>query len=296
MDFPQQFISASQEYADYGHPVPAPYIRKKFTLLAEPQSAELLITGLGFYRVFLNGTELTKSILAPYISNPDDIIYYDRYDALPYLAKGENCIGVILGNGMQNAYGGFVWDFDKARWRSAPMTALRMDMELADGGRVSIESDTSFLTHPSPLLEEELRSGECYDARLRIDDWCSPSSPEDGWKPVVKATPPRGSMRLCKASPIRIYEKRRAVSILPYEEGYLYDFGIDAAGVCELKISGRRGQKVQISYAEWYHDGVLEKKNLMFPEYPSPYTANVQNSCYICRGDKEESYMPFFTY
>lgn len=296
MNFPQQFISASQEYADYGHQVPAPYIRKKFTLQAEPQSAELLITGLGFYRVFLNGTELTKSILAPYISNPDDIIYYDRYDALPYLAKGENCIGVILGNGMQNAYGGFVWDFDKAGWRSAPMTALRMDMELADGGRVSIESDTSFLTHPSPLLEDELRTGECYDARLSIDDWCSPSSPEDGWRPVVKVTPTRGSLRLCQASPIRTYEKRRAVSIIPYEEGYLYDFGIDTAGVCELKISGRRGQKVQISYAEWYHDGVLEKKNLMFPEYPSPHTADVQNSCYICRGDKEESYMPFFTY
>ena len=48
MDFPQQFISASQEYADYGHPVPAPYIRKKFTLLAEPQSAELLITAWVF--------------------------------------------------------------------------------------------------------------------------------------------------------------------------------------------------------------------------------------------------------
>lgn len=120
MNFPQQFISASTDYADFDHQVPAPYIRKKFTLDAAPRTAELLITGLGFYQVFINGTEITKSILAPYISNPDDVIYYDRYDTLPYLTRGDNVIGIILGNGMQNAYGGFVWDFDKARWRSAP--------------------------------------------------------------------------------------------------------------------------------------------------------------------------------
>lgn len=133
MNFPQQFISASTDYADFDHQVPAPYIRKKFTLDAAPRTAELLITGLGFYQVFINGTEITKSILAPYISNPDDVIYYDRYDTLPYLTRGDNVIGIILGNGMQNAYGGFVWDFDKARWRSAPMTALRMDMTLDNG-------------------------------------------------------------------------------------------------------------------------------------------------------------------
>lgn len=296
MNFPQQFISASQEYADFGHQVPAPYIRKKFTLKSAPQKAELLITGLGFYRVFLNNTEITKSILAPYISNPDDIIYYDRYDILPFVSQGDNVIGIILGNGMQNAYGGFVWDFDKARWRSAPMTALRMDMVLEDGETFTLESDAAFRAHPSPLLENELRSGECYDARLHIKDWCSPSYSDEAWKPVIRVTPPRGKMRLCQASPIKTYEKRKAVTIIPYEEGYLYDFGVDAAGICELKITGRPGQRIEISYGEWFHDGILEKKNLMFPEYDSPYTAKVQDSCYLCRGEGEETYLPSFTY
>lgn len=307
MNFPCQFISAGEDFADFNHQVPAPYIRKEFMLSDIPESAELLITGLGFYRVFINGTELTKCILAPYISNPDDIIYYDRYDALPYLTEGSNVIGIILGNGMQNAYGGFVWAFDKARWRGAPMTALRLDILLNDGAHIIVESDTTFRTHPSPLLEDELRCGECYDARLGIDNWCSPacSSVEDGpasafreedWKPVIRVTPPRGEMRLCKASPIKVYERRRAVSIIPYGDGYLYDFGVDAAGICELRIMGTPGQEIRISYAEWYHDGILEKKNLMFPEYDFPYTDRVQDSCYICRGGGEETYMPSFTY
>ncbi len=89
MNFPKQFISAGTEYADFKHQVPAPYLRKSFVLDVAPETAELLITGLGFYRVFLNGTELTKSVLAPYISNPDDFIYYDRYDVAGHLHTGE---------------------------------------------------------------------------------------------------------------------------------------------------------------------------------------------------------------
>ena len=87
-EFPMQFISASTEYADFDRQVPAPYIRKKFALDRMPEEAELLITGLGFYRVFINGKEITKCALAPYISNPDDIIYYDAYDVLPWLETG----------------------------------------------------------------------------------------------------------------------------------------------------------------------------------------------------------------
>lgn len=296
MNFPKQFISASYEYADYERQVPAPYIRKAFHLKELPKSASLLITGLGFYRVFLNGRELTKCILAPYISNPDDIIYYDAYDALPYLESGDNVLGVILGNGMQNAYGGFVWDFDKAGWRGAPMTALRLSVEFPDGDSLTVESDTSFRTWPSPLLKNELRSGEYYDARLLVEGWCTASFRDDAWKHVVRVTPPRGKPKLCQASPVKTYERRRAAAILPYREGYLYDFGVNAAGVCELKITGEPGQRIDIFYGEWYHDGILEKKNLMFPEFDSPYVDRVQEFCYICRGGGEETYMPSFTY
>ena len=271
MKFPVQFISASSDYADFAHQVPAPYIRKKFVLSSEAQSACLLITGLGFYRVFLNGTEITKSILAPYISNPDDLIYFDSYQVASFLRKGENVIGILLGNGMQNPYGGFIWDFDRVRWRSAPMTALRLEAGLSDGTDFYLESDASFKTYPSGLLENEFRSGETYDARLEIDGWDIPGYDDSAWKTVIQVTPPRGKMKLCKASPIREYEVRKAISIIPYEEGYLYDFGVDTAGVCELNISGSRGQKVEISYQEWYHDGILDKRNIMFPDADSRY-------------------------
>lgn len=108
MDFPQAFISAGAEYADIGHFVPAPFFRKKFTA-EKTETAEIIIGAAGFYRLFLNGKDITKGFLAPYISNPDDIIYYDRYDVSGLINEGENIIAVLLGNGLQNNSGGAIW-------------------------------------------------------------------------------------------------------------------------------------------------------------------------------------------
>ena len=65
----------------------------------------------------------------------------------------------------------------------------------------------------------------------------------------------------------------------------------------ELRIMGTPGQEIRISYAEWYHDGILEKKK---PDVPgirfSLYRQGAGQLLYICRGGGEETYMPSFTY
>ena len=296
MDFPINFICASSDYADFDHPVPAPYLRKTFVVHSPVQAAELTITGLGFYRVLLNGTEITKCILAPYISNPDDFVYYDCYPVAKYLRPGKNVLGVVLGNGMQNCFGGYVWDFDKTRWRGAPMTALRLELTAQDGVKTCVESDKTLVTHPSPLLFDDLRCGEHYDARLKIDDWCSPDYDDSSWQPAQAATSPRGELRLCEAEPIVVSEELKPVSIMPYEDGYLYDFGMNTAGICRLKVRGTAGQEIFTSHCEWYHDGKLEQRNINFADRGDPRAAAVQCNRYICRGDGEEVYTPHFAY
>ena len=114
MKLSRQFITASREMCGFDRHIPAPYIRKTFELEMEPEQAEITVCGLGFYELYINGRNITKGPLAPYISNPDDVCYYDRYDLSGLLKKGRNAVGVILGNGFRNAFGGFVWDFDKA--------------------------------------------------------------------------------------------------------------------------------------------------------------------------------------
>ena len=82
MDYPMHYIYAGPAYSTLTEYVPAPYLRKSFHLKTLPEKAELLICGLGFYELYINGRRITKGLLAPYISNPDDLLYYDDYDLL----------------------------------------------------------------------------------------------------------------------------------------------------------------------------------------------------------------------
>ena len=73
MKLSDRFISASDVMCDFGRHVPAPYIRKTF-FTGSLSGARISVCGLGFYRFFVDGRELTKGFLSPYISNPDDIL------------------------------------------------------------------------------------------------------------------------------------------------------------------------------------------------------------------------------
>ena len=88
----KKFIAANYGVADFTNVLPAPYLRKTFNLDFTPESAEITICGLGFYELYINGVNITKGALAPYISNPDDICYYDNYDVKSYLKTGKNAI------------------------------------------------------------------------------------------------------------------------------------------------------------------------------------------------------------
>lgn len=115
MEFPKSFIRASEAYNTFEHHVPAPYLRRAFQVDHEAK-ANVIITALGFYELYLNGERITKGRLAPYISNPDDLVYYDTYEVT--LRAGKNVLGVWLGNGFTNNPGGHIWDFDTAAFRA----------------------------------------------------------------------------------------------------------------------------------------------------------------------------------
>lgn len=291
MDYPMHYIYAGPAYSTLTEYVPAPYLRKSFHLKTLPEKAELLICGLGFYELYINGRRITKGLLAPYISNPDDLLYYDDYDLLPYLREGENVLGICLGNGFQNNPGGYTWDFDKARFRGAPEMALRLDVDFSDGETLSLESDETFRTAPSPIYGDDYRNGEYYDARREIPGWCEPGFDDSGWAFAKKAPLPRGEAVLSRIEPITVAREIQPVSVIPFEDGYLYDFGEDAAGVCRLTIQGEAGQIISLYHAESIKEGKLDRRSISFDE--NDY---VQKDIYICKGEGVESYTPTFTY
>ena len=289
--FPEKFIAATQEYTTLERHVNAPYFRKKFSIV-KGEEAKIRICGLGFYELYLNGENITKGRLAPYISNPDEVLFYDDYDVTGKLADGENVIGVWLGNGMLNAPYGDVWQFEKAAYRSAPKFALVFFVD----GEIAFESDESFLRKPSPITFDDLRAGERYDARQEIKGWNTLECDECDWLPAIAATTPKGIKKFVEAEPVLAFEEMKPVSVVKTPKGaYLYDFGVNFTGVCRLKIKGERGQEIRLSHGEILKNGDLDMTTLGFDDFGGRelYT---QCDWYTLKGEGEEIYIPRFTY
>ena len=158
------FICASTERGTLTAPIPAPLFRKEFRIGKELSGASLRICGLGLYRLFINGTDITKGAFAPYISNTSDLVYVDEYTLTEYLRSGDNALCVALGNGMQNALGAFTWELDTADFQSVPKLAFELTVRYQDGSSQVIRSDETVMTAPSAIIFNDWWCGEYYDA------------------------------------------------------------------------------------------------------------------------------------
>lgn len=320
----QKFIKATQEYSTFEKPVNAPYVRKSFCLESVPKEAEITLTCTGFYRLWVNGKEITNGRLAPCITNPDQIMFYDRYDVTELVSAGKNCIALMLGNGISNAPGGYVWDFDKAAFRSAPKIALHFEAKTKKSTLMSFEADKSFRHAPSPVIFDDLRCGEFYDANLEIDGWNRVDFDDSEWENMLETDPARGKTEYNdtdrvvitkELSPVKVYEGFFRTDVMEerlkdssfhtkytgktfyipdggVEKGIVFEFAENTACVPRLRIKGKKGQKIVIQAAEFGKDGEIDFTNTQtfFP------TGFCQRDIYTCRGEGVEEYVPSFTY
>ena len=294
----KQFIAMTETPCTFENHIPAPLFRKSFFLDFAPEKASLSIAGLGFYILTVNGKDITKGALAPYISNLDHYIYYDTYDLTPYLAEGENVIGVMLGNGFMNPFGGAVWDFQLVPWLASPRVAFEFSAECGED-KIDFSADESVRTYTSPITFDEYRMGEHYDARLEVKGWNEKGFDDSDWQNAIPVSAPRGALCEATAEPIKVYKEIKPVSIEKTENGdFLYDFGINAAGLLSLSVNATAGQKIVIQHCERLIDGKFNQGNLIFgsrrfPYYQQGYTQSVT---YTAKGEGREEYTPYFCY
>ena len=287
------FIKATEAFNGlFDNWVPAPYIRKAFTA-EQADTANIRIACCGFYRLFLNGKELTKGFLAPYVCNPNDFVYYDVYE-VP-VQKGENVIGIVLGNGFQNNPGGYVWNFTLSDFRSAPLVSMVLTC-----GDTTVTTDTTWKTAPSAIRCDDYRFGEVYDANFEISGWNLPGFDDSAWTPVLNAATPKGELRRCTVEPLLTEKELKPIAIFPdSKDGYIYDFGEANAGVCRLCIKGEKGQKIAMQHADTLKNGTVFLDTLWFPGAPNNWERDqhiIHRDFYTCKGEGLETYTPSFTY
>lgn len=287
-----QYIAAGAEYSTRQKHVNAPLFRKEFSMEGKPKIAVLRIACVGFYRLFLNGKEITKGYLAPYISNCNDTVYYDDYEVSGLLCA-DNVLCVMLGNGFANATDFDIWQFESSPFRRSPCFSL----SLVCDGKQTLATDKTFEVYDSAITFDDLRCGEWYDARLYREELFRLSgAPLAGHRKPVFVDMPRGELVKCDVEPILEERRFTAKSITPSGKGYIYDFGEDNAGLVCLRIDGKSGQKITLDFGEVVVDGKLNKDNIVCDFVCDNYKWNyVQHDEYICV-DGWQTWAPSFTY
>lgn len=85
------------------------------------------------------------------------------------LRSGENVVAAVLGNGFYNEIAPVAtWDFEDARWRDRARMICELYIVYGDGTSEVIASDGSWKTATGPYLQNNIYSGDTYDAVWRF--------------------------------------------------------------------------------------------------------------------------------
>lgn len=257
---------------DYSKSTPPAYLRNEFNVSKKIVRARLYATARGLFQAWINGTQVGNDYFTPGWTDYRKTNQYLVYDVTPLLNKGDNVIGTILGDGW---YSGYMF-FQNTRhgYGQEPALKLRLDITYEDGSMDSICSDESWKVSTGPMLDSDFYNGENYDANLEIEGWNKTGYDISKWK-NVQICPEGNETLIAKVSqPVRVIESLYPKFFGKASNGELVlDFKQNMVGILRLTLSGKKGQKITIRYAEMLNeDGTLYTANLRSAKSTDSYT------------------------
>lgn len=279
-------------------------LRKEFSLEGKQiADAVLYVSGMGHYKLSINGTGVGNAEFAPVWSEYDKTVYYNVFDVTQFLATGDNAIGVLLGNGMFNVQR--MGRYSKLQTSfGPPQMLLRMEINYADGTQQVIKSGQDWKYDFSPITFNTIYGGESYDARLEQTGYDRAGFDDTKWRNAVLTEGPKGRLTVQTVQPVRIMERYGIKSWKPipadslaaaskatkrdiHPSAFVADMGQNLAGFPEIVVSGKRGQKVTMLVAEKLTpQGACDQRQTGRQHYYE----------YTLKGDGQEVWHPHFSY
>ena len=280
----------------FGQKNPALYFRKGFEINDKPKNARAYISGLGYYELYINGKKVGDHVLSPNQTNygrrqakavnnvlPVDVehmkkrVLYETFDIGSYLQKGKNTIVAILGNG-------WYWQTDKKEYLpltfDTPRMIAQFEIEFADGSNQLIISDKSWkMTDKGAIADNSVYVGEIYDARLENPAMYHANFDDRNWVNANLVRMPKGKLCAQMSPPDRIVAEIKPLKVSEIRKGvYRYDFGRMFSGWVKLKVKGKKGDSLKLTY---------------FEDYGNNYG---QKDVFILNGKGQEEWQPRFTW
>jgi len=230
--------------------VPDPWLRKTFDLKARPERAVIYIASVGYHELYVNGKRISDAVLSPAVTNHRKRARYVTYEIGDRLQQGKNVIALWLG---------VSWSiFPPYKTDDRPQTPIvlaQANIRLPGGEVVSITTDGTWRTHPSPntlmgVWDFMHFGGERYDANREIADWCEAGYDDAAWKPATVYSPSLAlsaemiepNRRIREVQPVAVEEVKPGV--------YRVDLGVNVTGWLEAQIRGKAGDEIEFKFSE----------------------------------------------
>ena len=111
-------------------------LRNQFVIGGGVKRARAYICGLGWYELRINGQKVGDHQLDPGQTDYEKVALYSTFDVTGLLKKGENAVGIMLGNGRYAedwSTNPGIKDRLKTYQNAVPKVILQLEIQLEDG-------------------------------------------------------------------------------------------------------------------------------------------------------------------
>ena len=257
-------------------------LRKEFKINFDISDARIYSSGIGYYKLFINGRLVGDKELNPPWTDYKKRIYYSTYNVKDYIKKGENAIAIILGHGRYIKEYGYDENLQ---------AIVQLKIKGKNDEERLIATDDTWKTTDGPILYDDIYNGIKYDSRKAVKGWGFTGFDDREWEACHISTSSLGKL-VSDATfpPVKIVG-----AISPKESWtlndntYIFDFGQNFTGWVKLKILGsKNGDVIKVRYSE------LLNNDKSLNTLPNRTAKNEDE--YTCNGDPVEVFTPMFTY
>ncbi|KAH4918501.1 hypothetical protein HBI57_206910 [Parastagonospora nodorum] len=264
------------------------YLSSSLQLVKKPVRGRAYATACGWYKLFINGNNVTGTALVPRWTPFDKFTEYQTYDIAKYLKTGENVISVVVADGRFRGQIGATEG--RCRYGDRLSALIQLEADTDDGKTVTFCTDETWRSLKGSIVRSDPVWGEHTDFRIS-DEWlgkCDALSSNLAEKVLVL------TKNLIAEEVERVEEVMRLPpkTILRAPSGaQLVDFGQNFAGIMVIKLRGRSGSKIAITYSEVLSsDGELDVNYLKLPIIPHIVQRDI-----VTLGENVAEFQPWFT-
>lgn len=285
---PAAWIRLAEE-VPHGEPGPVQYLRREFAVEAPVTRARVYATALGWYRLHVNGVDVTGAGLYPGFTAFESRVEYQVRDVTDLIVDGTNAVGIALSDGRFRGRIGAMGTPAMYGDRTAAIALL--ELEHADGSRTVVATDATWTGGHGDIVLSDPRAGETIDARLRAP-WSVVGGTLADDVPVVEVDEQR-TLVGASAPPVVFADALPSIESHRAPSGALIvDFGQNLHGVARIVARGPRGTELVVTHSE-----VLSKAGEVETSYlfgGMPVDVHIGPNRLILSGD-EDVFEPTFS-